>query len=93
MLSACGQYVFGVADQVQCCPCVPAACLALGLDSVQPGEQLGRGSASACVGAGGDHPLDGPVPIAVPCGNERGVGEDRGPEQRVVGLACGLEST
>ena len=58
--------VLGVPDQVQGSPGVAAPGLALGLDRVEPGQELRAGGAAAGVGSGGDHALCRGIPVARP---------------------------
>lgn len=92
-LTACGQSVLGMSDQMKGSPGVSAPGLTLGLDRVQPSQEFRAGGAAARVGSGGDHALCRGIPAPVPPRDERRVGEDGSLEQRVVGLARSLQST
>ena len=82
-----------MSDQMKGSPGVSAPGLALGLDRVQPSQEFRAGGVAARVGSGGDHALCRGIPAPVPPRDERRVGEDGSPEQRVVGLARSLQST
>lgn len=70
---------------------MPADGLAFRFDCVEPGEKVSRGASPACIGASRSEAFGGFGPALRPARDESSVGEDRGAEQRVVGLACGLQ--
>jgi hypothetical protein len=69
-----------------------AAGFTFGLNRIQPGIELGRSSSAAGVYARRPHALGCVISSSAPAWNERGVCQDRGTQQRILGRSRSLQS-